>query len=114
MAYQKIIPFAGTTGTYIRIGYHHWDGVAKEASCHFHLYSSAASAAAAPEVPLRGRMATLRLRGAMFDQYLSTPALAAIDSDDPVRTALYQAAKAEPGCVISDWGGNIFADATDV
>ena len=114
MALEKNIPYGGRVGTYIQIGYHHWDRVAAEASAHFHLYETQAVAHELPHQPLRGRMATLRLEGAKFQQYLSTEALAARPAADPVRAALSAAAKVEHRCVISDWGCDVFADAADV
>lgn len=98
MALQKSITLPnGSVGNYIRLTQIAYDRTTKEASACLMLFTSAAYAASAPDQPL-GQIAKLRLQGAKFDEYLSTAALAAMPTPgpDPMRTALYNAAQAEP------------------
>tara|TARA_R110002050_G_scaffold186590_1_gene320923 strand:- start:160 stop:492 length:333 start_codon:yes stop_codon:yes gene_type:complete len=110
MALQKTINLpTGDSGDYLRITSVWWDRAVKQASAHLSLYKSAAlaSGGAPPQVPI---FAKLRLTGAKFDEYLSPGVLAALEVD--VVAQLYAAAKVEP--VVSDFGGAVLADATDV
>lgn len=114
MAFQKTITLNnGESGNYIVVE-HDTKHLARSSKASFYLFKSAAYRASAPLEPLRGgqRIAKLFLDGEKFDQYLAPTVLAAVDSGDPVRSQLYAAAKAEG--VISDWGADVFADATDV
>jgi hypothetical protein len=114
MAFEKTITLNnGESGTYIVLE-HETRHLARTSKASFFLFKSAAYRASAPNEPLRGglRIAKLHLEGEKFDQYLDAAVLAAVESGDPVRAQLYAAAKAEG--VISDWGADVFADATDV
>lgn len=113
MAFQKTLSLPnGASGDYITIGPYLLDPMTRTLSAHFHLYFSAALRASNPSDPLRPIVAKLRLSGAVFDSYLSTAALAEVESDDPVRSQIYAAAKVQP--VESDFGPAVFADAVDV
>lgn len=117
MAFQKTLTRRGVPGNYIKIRLAPADYSAKEISVHFALYYSAEAAVTDPAQPLDETVAKLRLKGAKFDEYLSTAALAVREADDPFRAALYAAAKVEPvicneppaeGCA------TIFTDALNV
>lgn len=105
----------GATGNYVRIGMHTWDGLAKEASAHLVLHTSAAQRAANPSAHL-GLVAKLRLTGQKFDDYLSTTALRALESagPDPIRDQLYAAAKTESLVAGSGLTSVDLSDADDV
>jgi hypothetical protein len=116
MALQKTITLANSAqGNYIKIAFHRWDGIAREASAHFHLYADEDARDAAPSEPLC-LIAKLRLTGDKFDEYLSTDALAALvaPGPDPIRDQLYEAVKVEPFSI----GGGLttldLSDATNV
>lgn len=116
MALHKSITLPNeSAGNHIRIRYYNRDDNAKECSAHFYLYVNSSTPANKPLV-LIGK---LRLKGAKFDEYLSTAALAALPTPgpDPTRTALYLAAKAgEPmqaGGELTDAQLDL-TDATDV
>jgi hypothetical protein len=99
MALQKTINLPnGAGGDYIQVGPYYSDRLTKTASADLLLYVSAARAASNPESPLCviGRLV---LSGAIWDTYLSTPALQALAElghagPDPTRHQLYAAVKA--------------------
>lgn len=108
MAFQKSFTLnSGASGNYSRLTTYRWDRSVREAVALFALYLDA-SAAQTGKQPLVPYIAKLRLTDAKFDQYLGN---AVLDNHDVI-AQLYLAAKAEP--VISDFGSNCFADATNV
>lgn len=108
MAFQKQFTLAsGVSGNYSRLITYRWDRATREAVALFALFVDAAAAQSGKQ-SLTPFIAKLRLTGDKFDEYLGNAALA----DHDVIAQLYVAAKAEP--VISDFGADAFADATDV
>lgn len=108
MAFQKSFTLnSGAVGNYSRLTTYRWDRGVREAVALFALYVDA-SAAHTGKQPLVPYIAKLRLTDAKFDQYLGNAVL----DDHDVIAQLYVAAKTEP--VISDFGPNAFADATNV
>lgn len=108
MALQKNLTLpSGVSGNYTRLITYRWDRGTKEAVALFALFVDSAAAQSGKQ-PLTPFIAKLRLTAAKFDQYLGTAVL----QDNDVLAQLYVAAKAEP--VSSDFGSNVFADATDV
>lgn len=108
MAFQKTFTLpSGIAGNYTRLVTYRWDRSTREAVALFALFVDA-SAAQSGKTALTPFIAKLRLEGAKFDQYLSNAVLETSD----VIAQLYVAAKAEP--VISDFGSDAFADATEV
>jgi hypothetical protein len=98
MALQKTITLPNTTsGNYIVLTEFAADYFARALSAHFYLFASAAAREAAPSASL-GLLCKLRLAGDKFDEWLSTAALDALDTDTPdrLRHQIYQAAKSEP------------------
>ena len=108
MALQKTLTLpSGVAGNYSRLVTYRWDRSTREAVALFALYLDAAAAGSGKQ-PVTPWIAKLRLTGDKFDLYLSNTAL----EDHDVIAQLYTAAKAEP--VASDFGDNVFSDATDV
>ena len=108
MAFSKSFTLnSGASGNYVRLTTYRWDRSVREAVALFALYLDA-NAAQTGKQPLVPYIAKLRLTGATFDQYLGNAVL----QDHDAIGQLYLAAKAEP--VISDFGSDAFADATDV
>lgn len=108
MAFEKTFTLpSGVSGNYTRLVTYRWDRGAREAVALFALFVDA-SAAQSGKTALTPFIAKLRLNDAKFDQYLSNAVLETSD----VIAQLYVAAKAEP--VISDFGSDAFADATEV
>lgn len=116
MAIQKSITLStGDTGEYHVITFVSLDIANKHVSAHFSLYKNAAVRANVGVTPQRAIIAKLRLSGSTFDKYLSGAAVST--SSNHIRQ-LYLAARAEPGCVVSDYNtadNPLFgSDAVDV
>lgn len=108
MAFEKTFTLpSGISGNYTRLVTCRWDRNTREAVALFALFVDAA-AAQGGKTALTPFIAKLRLTDSKFDQYLSNAVLETSD----VLAQLYIAAKAEP--VISDFGTDAFADATEV
>lgn len=136
MAFSKRISTRGTEGTYIRLGAFRWDPAAREASALFSLFTNKQHAERAkPNVPATERekplvdiVAKVRIMGDAFDRYLGPEALAigAAEAGTDILAHFYLAAKeasqlwkttgmTDPEIhVVSDFGGDLFADAKTV
>lgn len=113
MALQKSITLPnGTGGAYIKLAFFRWDDLRKEASAHFHLYTTAGTRLSAPLDPLRDTIAKVRLEGAKFDQYFSASAMLAARST--IVGQLYNALKAEGGIAGGGLTSLDLSDAADV